>query len=127
VQGPNNSLRWNETNGNGFATGPAINFGIGLVGAAATNNLVEENSTSGNTNGIVIFPPAVNNRIRGNVAVGNPPIQQSAGLPAAAAGVDIWDQAGPGANSVDRNVCITAIGASCPAFPVTAIPRKPAN
>jgi len=63
VQGNTNSLRWNETSGNGYATGPATNFGIGLL-ATAFNNLIEANSAIGNSNGIVVFPGAANNQIR---------------------------------------------------------------
>jgi parallel beta-helix repeat protein len=106
------------------ATTPTTNFGIGLQPTAA-NNLIEENTASGNTNGIVVFPGAANNRIRGNVVVGNPPIQESSGVANAATGVDIWNQAAPGTNIIDRNVCVTGIGAPCPDFPPTAIPRKP--
>jgi hypothetical protein len=55
-----------------------VNFGVGIMGS---NNIVEANSGVGNSNGIVVFPNAANNSIRQNVAVGNPPIQQSNSLP----------------------------------------------
>jgi hypothetical protein len=75
----------------------------------------------------VVFPPATNNRIRANVAVGNPPIQQSTSLPTAS-GVDIWDQSAPGnGNSFAGNVCLSAINAPCPAFSSGAVPRKPGS
>ena len=123
MQGSNNSFRWNETSGNGYATGPATDFGIGIL--SGNNNLVESNTAIGNSNGIVVFPAATNSRIRGNVAVGNPPIQQSNSVPAAA-GVDIWDQSAPGNNnSFAGNTCLTAVNAPCPAFATAAVPRKP--
>ena len=108
--------------GNGYATGPAINFGIGIV--SGNNNLVEGNTAVGNTNGIVVFPAATNSKISGNVVVGNPPVQQSNSLPAGA-GVDIWDQSARGATVFDRNVCVTAINAPCPDLSTSPIPRKP--
>jgi hypothetical protein len=80
----------------------------------------------GNTNGIVVFPSATNTVIRGNVAVGNPPVQLAVGVPGSV-GVDIWDQAAPGTTTVDRNVCVTAINASCPVVSGAAVPRKPAQ
>jgi parallel beta-helix repeat protein len=123
--GEHNSFRWNETSGNGYATGTATDFGIGIL--SGNNNLVESNTAIGNTNGIVVFPAATNNRIRDNVVVGNPPIQQSNSVPAGG-GVDIWDQSAPGnGNSFVDNMCLTAINASCPAFPTRAIPRKPGS
>jgi len=78
----------------------------------------------GNTNGIIVFPPATNTRVRGNVVVGNPSIQLAVGVPGTA-GVDIWDQSGPGATTFDRNVCVTTINAPCPSLSVTTVPRKP--
>jgi len=91
------------------------------------NNLVEANTAIGNTNGIVVFPTANNSAVRQNVAVGNPPIQQSNSLPAGG-GVDIWDQSAPGNNNTFLgNMCITAINAPCPVVSSKAIPRKPGN
>ena len=72
-----------------------------------------------------MLPPATNTRVRGNIAVGNPPIQQSTGVPGSA-GVDIWNQAPPGANNVfDRNICVTAVNAPCPGMAPAVVPRKP--
>jgi parallel beta-helix repeat protein len=122
IQGSNNSLRWNETSGNGYAV-PNDDFGIGIM--SGNNNLVEENTAFGNTNGIVVFAAATNSRIRGNVVVGNPPVQLSVGVPNSV-GVDIWNQSAPGANNVfDRNVCVTAVNAPCPTVSSNAMPRKP--
>src|SRR5438093_1287253 len=86
---------------------------MGISILSGDNNLVDENTAYGNTNGIIIFPPATNTRVRGNVAVGNPPLQQSTGVPGTA-GVDIWDQSAPGATSFDKNICVTSINAPCP-------------
>jgi hypothetical protein len=94
------------------------------------NNLVEANSAIGNSNGIVVFPTANNNAIRQNVAVGNPPIQQSNSVPnvPAGGGVDIWDQSAPGNNNTFAgNMCLTAINAPCPTFATQAIPRRPGS
>jgi hypothetical protein len=70
------------------------------------------------------FAPATNTVVRGNVVVGNPPVQQSVGIPASI-GVDIWDQSPSGATTFDRNICVTAINAPCPDLSTTPIPRKP--
>jgi len=78
----------------------------------------------GNTNGIIVFPPATNTRIKGNVVIGNPAIQVSTGV-AGSAGVDIWNQAAPGTTTFDRNLCATSINAPCPDQAAGAVPRKP--
>jgi len=94
---------------------------------SGNNNLVESNTAIGNTNGIVVFPAATNSKIRGNVVVGNPPIQQSNSVPAAS-GFDIWDQSAAGNNnSFAGNMCLTGVNVQCPAFSTTAIPRKPGS
>ena len=64
---------------------------------------------------------ATNTRVRGNVVVGNPPIQGAAASP----GVDIWDQSPRGATFFDNNICITAINAPCPGLAPSQVPRKP--
>jgi len=71
-----------------------------------------------------VFPQATNTRVRGNVVVGNPPIQLSAGDPNNT-GVDIWDQSPLGATTFDNNICITAINAPCPGLAPNQVPRKP--
>jgi len=78
----------------------------------------------------VVFPPATNNRIRDNVAVGNPPIQQSNSVTTipAGGGVDIWDQSpASNNNSILGNMCLTAINAPCPTVATQAVPRKPGS
>jgi len=91
-----------------------------------SGNRVEANSASGNSNGIVIFPNARDNAIWQNIAVGNPPIQQSTSVPTGV-GVDIWDQSPPGLNSIAGNMCVTAINAPCPNVNTLAIPRRPGS
>jgi parallel beta-helix repeat protein len=103
---------------------PNDDFGIGIF--SGDNNLVEENTAVGNTNGIIVFPSATNTRVRGNVVVGNPPIQLSTGTPAAP-GVDIWDQSAPGTTTFDRNLCVTAINAPCTGVAAGQVPRRPGS
>ena len=91
-----------------------------------SNNIIEANSAVGNANGIVVFPLAANNAIRQNVAVGNPPIQQSISVPTGG-GVDIWDQSPRGATTFDKNLCITAVNAPCPGLAPSQVPRKPGS
>ena len=89
-----------------------------------SNNIVEANTAIGNSNGIVVFANAIANQIRQNLAIGNPPIQQSTSVPTGG-GVDIWDQSAPGTNSFAGNMCLTAVNAPCPAVSTDAIPRRP--
>jgi parallel beta-helix repeat protein len=119
----NNVIQWNETSGNGYAD-PADDYGIGIV--SGNNNRVEANTAIGNTNGIILFPASTNNVVRGNVVVGNPPIQLSVSLPGIS-GVDIRNLSAPGTSNFDRNVCVTAVNAPCPDLSTSAIPRKPQN
>lgn len=76
--------------------------------------MIEDNTVVGNTNGIVLVPGVEGNIIKHNIVVGNPPVQQSVTVPAAD-GVDIRNQATPGTNIIDQNVCITSVNAPCPA------------
>jgi parallel beta-helix repeat (two copies) len=90
------------------------------------NNIVEANTAVGNSNGIVVFPLASNNAVRQNLAVGNPPIQQSTSVPAGG-GVDIWDQSpASNNNTFTGNQCLTATNTSCPTAS-GATPRKPGS
>ena len=91
-----------------------------------SNNIVEANSAVGNSNGIVVFPLAANNAVRQNLAVGNPPIQQSTSVPAGG-GVDLWDQSpASNNNTFAGNFCLTAVNASCSSS-TSVIPRKPSS
>jgi parallel beta-helix repeat protein len=113
VIGHNSRVRLNAAQGNGYSE-PADDFGIGLVGAAS-GNLLDENTVSGNTNGIYIAGGTRDNVIRANVAVGNPGIQTSNTQPAAQA-VDILNLAPADRTKFERNVCITSVNAPCPAI-----------
>ena len=119
--GSNNVIRWNETSGNGYAD-PPDDHGIGIV--AGSNNLIEENTAMGNTNGIALFLASTGNIVRGNVVVGNPPIQVSVSLPGTA-GVDILNLSAPGTSTFERNLCLTAVNAPCPDLATSTRPRKP--
>jgi parallel beta-helix repeat protein len=123
IVGSNNVIQWNETSGNGYAD-PDDDYGIGIV--SGNNNRVEANTAIGNTNGIILFPASTNTVVRGNVVVGNPPIQLSVSLPGFS-GVDIRNLSAPGMSAFDRNVCLTAVNAPCPDLSQSPIPRKPQN
>jgi parallel beta-helix repeat protein len=119
--GSDNLIRWNETSGNGYAD-PPDDHGIGIV--AGHNNLIEGNTAMGNTNGIALFSASTGSLVRGNVVVGNPPIQVSVSLPTSM-GVDILNLSAPGTSRFERNLCLTAVAAPCPDLSTTPIPRKP--
>jgi parallel beta-helix repeat protein len=84
------------------------------VAPGTNDNVIEDNTLVGNTNGIVLVPGVEGNVIRHNIVAGNPPVQVSAAFPATD-GVDIRNQATPGANTIDDNFCLTSINAACPA------------
>ena len=89
-----------------------------------SGNIVEANTAVGNSNGIVVFPSARENSVRQNLAVGNPPIQQSTSVPTGG-GVDIWDQSPPSNNNEFLgNQCLTVVNAVC-STSFGATPRKP--
>ena len=92
----------------------ANNFGIGLVAANDTGNVIEENTVVGNTNGIFLAAGVQGNVIRRNLIIGNPPVQVSVGNPSTN-GVDIKNMADDGANTFRGNVCLTSVNAPCPA------------
>jgi parallel beta-helix repeat protein len=77
------------------------------------DNVIDENTISGNTNGLYITAGARNTLVRENVIVGNPPIQVGNTRPDARA-LDIVNMAPPGETTFQRNVCITAFNAPCP-------------
>ena len=77
------------------------------------DNYIDENTISGNTNGLYITAGAVNTVVRNNVIVGNPAIQVGNAQPEARA-LDIVNLAAPGETKFERNVCLTAVNAPCP-------------
>jgi parallel beta-helix repeat protein len=112
VVGHNSRVRLNTSHGNGYSD-PPDDFGIGLVGAAS-GNVIEENLVTGNTNGIYIGATVGKNVVRENAVFGNPPIQVATTSPNARA-LDIVNLAPAGQTDFDRNRCLTALNAPCPA------------
>lgn len=106
-------LRGNRTSGNGYSA-QGNNFGIGLESTDTNDNIVEDNTIVGNTNGLFMTATVQGNVIRRNVIIGNPPVQM--GLDHTANnGFDIKNLAQPGQNSFTGNACLTAMNAPCPA------------
>jgi parallel beta-helix repeat protein len=106
-------LRANRTSGNGYSA-QDNNFGIGIESTGTNDNLVEDNTMVGNTNGLFLTATVQGNIIRRNVIIGNPPVQM--GLDHTAnKGLDIKNLSPPGQNSFTGNVCLTAMNAPCPA------------
>jgi parallel beta-helix repeat protein len=120
VIGHNSRVRLNATHGNGYSE-PSNNFGIGLTGTAS-GNVIEVNTASGNTNGIYLAPTVRDNTIRDNIAVGNPAIQSANTRPTAQA-FDILNLAPAGTTVFERNVCVTALNASCASSSVGRPPQ----
>ena len=87
VNSNNNHIVNNLFGGNGSVCAAALcaaaptvasnnDFGVGLIGTSS-GNLIEDNSITGNSNGILIQTGASGNTIRQNIAAGNPPSQVS--------------------------------------------------
>jgi hypothetical protein len=117
----NNRVRRNLVSGNGYVTDPQHtttppsieNFGINLGG---TGNVVEENTSVGNVNGIRIRPGASGNMVRRNVFMGNPPLQVSESF-VTFGGVDILNVSS-GTNTLEDNLCLTSnVSGLCPNIP----------
>jgi parallel beta-helix repeat protein len=136
VNSSNNHIANNVFGGNGSvcstalcsATPPTVasnnDFGMGLLGTSS-GNLVEHNSVTGNSNGLLIQPTASANTIRENILAGNPPSQISRSY--GPIGFDIKDEAGTNGarNTFERNRCISYSGpgpAPCPNFPAVVPP-----
>ena len=111
--GHNSRVRLNTSHSNGYSD-PPDDFGIGLIGTAS-GNVVEENLVTGNTNGIYIAAAVGKNVVRQNTVVGNPPIQVATTSPGARA-LDIVNLAPATQTEFDRNQCLTALNAPCPAI-----------
>jgi parallel beta-helix repeat protein len=93
--------------------------------ASSAPAAIEQNSVTGNTNGILIQAGASGNTIRQNIAAGNPPSQVSRTY--GPIGFDIKDEAPTNGarNTFDRNWCITYAGpgpSPCPSFPAVVPP-----
>jgi parallel beta-helix repeat protein len=104
----------NRISGNGYAA-QGNNFGIGLVSATDTGNMIEGNEIEGNTNGIFLTAGVQGNTISANVITGNPPVQVAVDH-AANTGYDIKNMAAAGANAISGNLCLTSLDTSCPAL-----------
>jgi parallel beta-helix repeat protein len=123
LQSDNNRIRRNEYSGNGSVAPPNNDFGVGLL-AGSDRNVIEENSLSGNTNGVWIAATAgIGNVVRRNIIAGNPPVQLGA-----TGGVDIRHNP-PSGMAFEDNLCITYQGTAapppCPYIPKFAISHHP--
>ena len=83
------------------------------MAATDTDNTIENNQIVGNSNGIFLAAGVQGNIIRGNVVVGNPPVQVGVDH-TANGGADIKNLSAAGANLFDENICLTGINAPCP-------------
>ena len=81
----------------------------------ASGNFVDTNLVTGNTNGIYIAATVGQNFVRDNTVVGNPPIQVGNTRPEVRA-LDIVNLSPPDRTTFQRNKCVTAVGAECPAI-----------
>ncbi len=113
MAGHNSRVRLNSAHGNGYSE-PPDDFGIGVIGNAS-GNLVELNVVTGNTNGIYIGAAVGRNVVRNNTALGNPAIQVGA-TRAEVRALDIVNLSPPERTLFDRNRCVTALAAPCPAI-----------
>ena len=136
VSSNNNHIVNNLFGGNGSVCSTALcaaaptagsnnDFGVGLIGTSS-GNLIEHNSITGNSNGILIQPLASGNTIRRNIAAGNPPSQVSRTY--GPVGFDIKDEAlmNGARNTFEWNWCITYSGpgpSPCPSFPAVVPPK----
>ena len=136
VNSHNNHIVGSLFGGNGSVCGTALcsatpptvlsnnDFGLGLI-AGSSGNLVEGNSITGNSNGILIQATASGNTIRRNIAAGNPPGQVSRTY--GPIGFDIKDEAtmNGARNTFEGNWCISYSGpgpSPCPSFPAVVPP-----
>jgi parallel beta-helix repeat protein len=85
-----------------------------MVGTAS-GNMVDINLVTGNTNGIYIAATVGQNFVRDNTVVGNPPIQVGNTRPEVRA-LDIVNLSPTDRTTFQRNKCVTAVGAACPAI-----------
>ena len=136
VNSNNNHIVGNVLGGNGSvcatalcsATPPTIasnnDFGLGFTGTSS-DNLIERNTVSGNSNGVLLQAGTSANTIRDNIVAGNPPSQVSRNF--GPIGFDIKDEAAANGarNTFERNWCITYAGpgpSPCPGFPAVVPP-----
>jgi parallel beta-helix repeat protein len=113
VAGHNSRVRLNATHGNGYSE-PADDFGIGVIGTAS-GNVIDGNNVTGNTNGILVGAATRQTMIRQNIVLGNPGIQVANTSPQSRA-ADIVNLSPTGQTTFERNTCVTALNAPCPAI-----------
>ena len=82
---------------------------------------MDGNVVTGNTQGILVMAGARSTAVRENVVLGNPPIQTSNERPDLR-GLDIVNLAPTGETTFERNLCLSAVNAPCPAL---SAPRPP--
>jgi parallel beta-helix repeat protein len=107
-----NRVRGNRLSGNGYSA-QGNNFGIGLENTGTNDNVVEDNTVIGNTNGLFMTAGVQGNIIRRNLLEGNPPVQVAVDH-TANTGFDIKNLADAGANTFVGNICGTSVNAPCP-------------
>ena len=73
---------------------------------------MDGNTVTGNTQGILVTAGTRATTLRDNLVLGNPPIQTANSRPDVRA-LDIVNLAPPGETILQRNVCLSAVGASC--------------
>ena len=83
-----------------------------MIGSASGNTL-DENTVTGNTNGILLAAGSRGTKVRGNTVVGNPPIQVGNTRPDVQS-VDILNLSPAGQTTFEDNVCVTSVGGPCP-------------
>ena len=94
------------------------------MAANATENVIEDNTMVGNTNGIFLTTGVKGNVFRRNLVVGNLPVQIALDNPTAT-GLDIKNMADVGANTFQGNICLTAVNAPCPSSGMPALTASP--
>lgn len=95
-----------------------------MEGTGTNNNVIEENTIFGNSNGVYLTAGTQGNIIHGNLITGNPSVQTDVDNPSDG-GVDILNLANAGDNAFLGNICITSVNAPCASLgpAVTASPN----
>ena len=83
-----------------------------MIGSGS-GNVIEQNTVTGNTQGIFIGAGARNTTLRANTVVGNPGIQVGHSHREART-ADIVNLAPDGQTTFERNVCVSGVNAPCP-------------
>ena len=86
-----------------------------MEGTGTNNNVIQENTAFGNSNGLYLTAGTQGNIIHGNTFTGNPAVQTDVDHPSDS-GVDILNMANAGDNAFVGNVCMTSVNAPCSAL-----------